>query len=311
MIKFYLRLLILFTCFHPMFLTSQEPDIFTISDFDLKGNVKTSTVITDYGKELFEFDTEGRLVKLVTKYNDTDEDITFYKYEDGMLAEKRMESYKNGKLDVKTSMASFYELDTINNRIVGEKVVSYDKEFAENQLYNYGGDGRLQSIITSHQDAVDETKIEYEMYKNERTVNFFTNGIIDKSIRNSEKVKKNGDTLKIELTKKFVDGDPNMAVEKVTDPKGLLQSESTFFYNPKENQFMVDEERKYTYDENGVLKSVTTKQGNNTSTEEFIFQFDDSKAKNWVKKIVTPQNAYTTRKITYYPIALAQQDEEQ
>src|SRR5690606_3807955 len=85
-------------------LRSQEVQIFKVEDFDLKGKVKSCLVITDYGRELFEFNKEGLLTKTITQYNDSDQDITHYKYEGGELVEKRMESYKNNVLDESTSM---------------------------------------------------------------------------------------------------------------------------------------------------------------------------------------------------------------
>ena len=39
----------------------QEIRIFTISDFDLKGPVKSCLVSTKYGKEAYDFDKQGKL----------------------------------------------------------------------------------------------------------------------------------------------------------------------------------------------------------------------------------------------------------
>lgn len=60
-------------------LTAQEFKIFNVEDFELRGPVKTCLVITDYGREEYQFDQEGRLTKLVTKYNESDYEITLYK----------------------------------------------------------------------------------------------------------------------------------------------------------------------------------------------------------------------------------------
>jgi YD repeat-containing protein len=146
-------------------LRSQELKIFTLNDFDLKGKVKTCLVSTDYGKELFEFNKNGVLKKTVTQYNDNDQDITYYTYKDGELLEKRMESYKNNVLDVSTSMANFYEVDTIPNRKVTEKIISYDKQFLEQEQYYYDEAGRLVRIISSNVEGVDETTLEYTQVK--------------------------------------------------------------------------------------------------------------------------------------------------
>ena len=105
---------------------SQEVQIFTLKDFDLNGRVKSCLVSTNYGKEL---------TKTVTQYNDTDQDITYYKYQNGELLEKRMESYKNNVLDEPTSMANFYEVDTVPTKTIIEIIISYDKQFLEHQHY--------------------------------------------------------------------------------------------------------------------------------------------------------------------------------
>ena len=71
---------------------SQEIQIFTVEDFDLTGNVKKCLVSTDYGKEEYDFNKNGLLTKSVTRYNDQDYDVVYYKYGKGELLEKRSES---------------------------------------------------------------------------------------------------------------------------------------------------------------------------------------------------------------------------
>ena len=76
-------------------LQSQEVKIFTIQDFDLKDSVKTNMVVTKYGKETYDFNPDGRLAKAVTKFNDADYSVTYYKYSDSYLVEKRFENYRD------------------------------------------------------------------------------------------------------------------------------------------------------------------------------------------------------------------------
>ena len=127
--------LLFFSFVHVLGIWSQEVQIFRVEDFDLKGKVKSCLVITDYGREYFEFNEEGILIKTITQYNESDQDITDYKYSNGELLEKRMESYKNNVLDESTSMANFYTVDTVPTRRVVEKIVSYDKQFLEKEEY--------------------------------------------------------------------------------------------------------------------------------------------------------------------------------
>ena len=279
---------------------SQEIQIFKVEDFDLRGNVKSCLVITDYGRELFEFDKEGRLVRTITQYNELDQDITLYKYEGDDLVEKRMESYKDDVLDASTSMANFYSIDTVPQKKVLEKIISYDKQFLEQQEYVYDEEDRLSTVIISNAEGVDETTIEYQTYKNETTQSVFHNGILEKMERVSEKRIGNVNH-KVTLTKEFVDGEPNTAIEKTFDAQGKLLKTETFDYDLAKKQFVSVQKVRLGYDAEGMPTTETTETENSQSVREFIFQFDSSPEKNWIKKIITPTNAYSTRRITYYP----------
>ncbi|MEM8999603.1 MAG: hypothetical protein AAGB24_05015 [Bacteroidota bacterium] len=282
------------------FLCAQELKVFTKADFELRGKVKSCQVITGYGKEVFEFDRNGVLTKSVTQYNDTDQDISYYKYDDGNLVEKRLESYKDGVLDAATSMANIYVIDTTGTKNIQEKIVSYDKTFLELQEYQFDEEGRLVKLTTSHQNAVDEIVVEYSNYKDEATKTYFLNGVIQKSIRSSKKKDATGKIQELVLTKEFVDGMPSKAMELLYDPQGTLLSEEVFMYDGSQEQFVSKEKQSYRYSAMGFLSKTFIRRGNAESLKEFIFQFDDSEQKNWVKKIMTPDNTYTTRKIEYY-----------
>nr|WP_297787860.1 hypothetical protein [uncultured Allomuricauda sp.] len=296
--KKHYTILLLFSFFHIVGMWSQEFQIFTVEDFDLKGEVKSCLVTTDYGKELFEFDREGVLTKTVTQYNDTDQDITYYKYNDGELVEKRMESYKNNVLDESTSMANFYEIDTVPNRKVIEKIISYDKQFLEQEQYHYDDDGKLIRVVSSNGEGVDETTLDYSQVKNELTVSTFTNGILQKAVRTSTKNGPNG-AQEVILTKEYIDGEPNTALEEVFNSDGKLVTSEDFLYELAEKEFVSQKKRFYYYSE-GVLSKVVKKTVNTESTDKYIFQFDSHEPSNWVKQIVTPGNTYITRTIKYY-----------
>ncbi|KQC29281.1 hypothetical protein [Flagellimonas eckloniae] len=287
-------------------LWSQEIQIFKVQDFDLKGNVKSCLVITNYGKEQFEFNQDGFLTKTITQYNDTDQDITYYKYSNGVLLEKRMESYKGNVLDAATSMVNFYSVDTTNQKKIFEKIISYDKEFLEQQEYIYNEKDRLTKIVTSNAGGVDETTLDYVTVKNETTTSYYINGIVEKSIRISERKKANK-SQKVVLTKEYIDGDPHMATEEVFDMDGKLISKEIFIYNLEKKAFDSEKKLFHFYDLEGMLTKVITKTKTSEAFKEYIFQFDNSEEKNWVKQIITPENTYTTRKISYYPAGMNQE----
>jgi hypothetical protein len=280
-------------------LHSQEIQIFTTKDFDLRGNVKRCLVITPYGRETFEFSPEGLLTKTVTQYNEQDQDITYYLFRDGELVEKRMESYKNNILDEATSMANFYTIDSLPHRRVGEKIISYDKQFLEKQEYNYGEDGRLKNIITSNIDGVDETTFEYSSQRDATTVSTFVNGVLEKSVRTTGNPGQEGSPGSV-LTKEYLDGQPNRAHEEVYNEQGLLISSEDFLYHMDEGQF-VSQKKRYHHYKDGILDHVVTKTVSTEAVERYIYQFDSNSPANWVKQIVTPSNSYITRVIDYYP----------
>lgn len=279
---------------------SQEIRIFTKEDFDLRGDVKSCLVITDYGKEEYDFNANGLLTKSVTRYNDSDYDITYYQYDRGFLKEKRLENYRGNTFDTSTSIAHFYELDTMGIKKITEKIVSYQKEFLERYEYFYDADDRVIKIIRSNNDGTDETEIEYTTYKDEQTKTYRLNGVEQKSIRTSHRKTKNGTSEKVVLTKKYLNGDPLAATEEIFDSSGLLISTTHFEYDEKTQQFAPEQTSLFTYDSNGTLSRLVEKKGNLEKVKEYIYQYDDGESGNWVKQIITPDNAYTTRRIKYY-----------
>ena len=289
---------------------SQEIKIFTIADFDLKGPVKSCLVSTKYGKEEYDFNKEGMLTKSVTRYNEEDYDVTYYKFQHGELVEKRFENYRNNIFDSSTSYANFYVIDTIPVRKVTEKIITYDKEFLDRYEYLYNADGILVKIIRTNNDGNDETLIEYTDYKGEQTQTNSLNGTILKSVRNSTKTAKNKTEQRIVLTKKFLEGEPQTASEEIFDSEGKLIFETKFFQDPKKQQFAPNEAISYEYDERGMLIKAISKSGKVTDVKEFIYQFDQGDEGNWIKEIITPDNTYITRKITYYEEEITELKEE-
>ena len=278
----------------------QEPKIFTRTDFDLQGPVKSCRVITDYGKEDFEFNSEGLLTKSVTRYNENNYDVSYYKYENNRLTERRDERYQDGRFDEMTSMAHFYSYDSVPQTKITERILSYNKEFQEQYDYLYNEEGQLTGIRRSHAEGVDETQIDYSTYKDETTISYVLNGKLQRTIRKSAKKQKDGQEVKVVLVKHFIDGIPEKAIERVLNQDGLLLSELYFAYQPSEKSFAPLNKKEFNYDERKQLESVTSTSGEVKDKEEYIYQFDDSEGGNWVKKIITPENSYTTRVIEYY-----------
>ena len=281
-------------------LYSQEINIFKYTDFDLKGPVKSCLVITDYGKEEFEFNEEGLLTKAITRYNDDDYDITIYKYAKEELKEKRFENYRDGVFDRNTSIANIYTIDTTVNKKITEKIVSYNKEFLDQYEYYYDKDDQLVKITRTSNDGIDETLVEYTSVKGEQTASYFLNSVLLKTVRIKETKSNTNTTRKIKLVTDFLDGEPNMAKEEIFNSKNKLISETKMVFDKKANKLVPKETKTYTYNEAGMLIELRTKIGQGVSLKKYVYQFDNTKSGNWVKQIITPDNTYISRKIKYF-----------
>ena len=282
---------------------AQEPQIFTRDNFDLKGPVKSCQLITSYGSEEFEFDQKGFLTKLVTRFAQEDYSVSYYKYRDSTLVESRNENYIQGQLDKVTSIAHLYRLDTVPVKKITERIFSYDKDFLDQFEYYYDEMGRLTRIIRSNEEGVDETEVSYSRYKDELTVAHSINGVIQKSTRTSYKNKGTAEALRLVLRKEFLGGEPVRAVEEITDSSGRLKERLEYSFDEGKNQFALLQKTVYGYDEQGNLDSETTTLGRAKSDKTYIYQFDGTEYANCIKQIITPDNNYKTRKITYYPVS--------
>lgn len=296
MVKNY-AFLILVLFLRPMEMTSQEIKIFKVEDFDLMGKVKSCLVSTNYGKEEYDFNEEGLLTKSVTRYSDTDYDITYYKYSRGILLEKRLENYRDNSFDKNTSIANLYTIDSLLNLKITEKIISYNKEFLDQYEYYYKND-TLRRVVRSNNDGIDETRILYADVKGEQTKTYEMNNVIQQSIQTA--IAKENDSIieRSVLTKKFLEGEPNSALEELFDSTNKLLSKTKFFYNTNSKQFIKEETLRYSYDASGMLLKTESSTSTGSEIKEYIFQFDVNG--NWIKEIITPDNTYTTRKISYY-----------
>ncbi len=290
-------LLLLMLTFYPG--RAQEPKVFTTEDYGLSGKVKRCLVITDYGKEAFDFREDGLLEKITTVYSEQDYDITYYRYKNGTLTEKRLENYREDKLDRQTSIAHLFRIDTLRNKIIREQIYSYQKEFLDQFEYAYDARGNLIGITRTSNEGIDHTLISYDTLKGEVTKTIEVNGLIEKSVRSAEKKEKDR-TLKVELVKEYLKGDPFRATETFRDTMGRKLRELEYAYDSDKESFVKAVEWVFTYDDNGFLKSRVRKQEKQESKQEYIYQFDAHDPPNWIKEIITPQNQYTTRRITYY-----------
>lgn len=299
MVKNYIVLVFSIFILFPKAITSQEIKIFKATDFNLIGTVKSCLVSTNYGKEEYDFNEAGLLTKSVTRYSEEDYDITYYKYLNGMLLEKRLENYRENTFDSGTSIANFYTIDSTSNLKITEKIVSYNKDFLDQYEYFYKDD-TLAKVIRTNNDGTDETLITYTNVKGEKTKTSMLNGVKERSERISLKKENDSVIEKIVLAKKFINGKPSSALEEEFDGRKNLISKTQFFFSEKTKQFEPQEIVKYGYDLEGMLLTSNSTTGNVIEEKEYLYQFDEKG--NWIKEIITPDNAYKTRKISYYVV---------
>jgi hypothetical protein len=56
----------------------------------------------------------------------------------------------------------------------------------------------------------------------------------------------------------------------------------------------------YRYTEDGLLSEKIITAPKSVRKKEYVYQLDGREFGNWIKQIVLPDNAFSTRKITYY-----------
>jgi len=301
MSKNYTILFFILTIGLPAIVLSQEIKTFKISDFNLNGNVKSCLVITDYGKEEYYFDTSGRLTKSITRFNDFDYEITYYKYQKNELIEKRVENYRDNTFDKATSIANFYVIDTSANRKVTEKIVSYtNKQLLEQNVYRYNAKGELMKMTRTDTDGTDENIISHDTLDGKNTMTQTLNGRLLEVVRSWNEESENGALLTLKTIEKYFDGLQNTKSQEVYNADKKLISKVDSLFDTSTEKWIPQEQISYTYGENEILAKTETNRHNLIITKEYIYQFDGTANNNWVKEIITPDNTYTTRKIKYY-----------
>lgn len=284
----------------PSYIISQEIKIFSVPDFDLNGNVKSCLVITDYGKEEYYFDETGLLTKSVTRFNDTDYEMTYYKYTSGELIEKRVENYRDNVFDKATSLANFYKIDTTANRKVTEKIVSYTKKLMEQNVYRYDGNKNLIEITRTNTDGTDEIDTSYDTISGKLNITQTLNGTPLKSVQRWTRKSDKNVEQQVMVTITYLDGTLNTKTEEVYTLDHGLESKVDSRYNASTKKWISQDHITFMYNDNGKLSKTSIENRNVIDTKEYIYQFDGTAANNWVKEIITPDNTYKTRRITYY-----------
>ena len=281
---------------------SQEIITYDRSDFDLKGPVKSCFVFTKYGQEQYQFNKTGQLVEVATVFWKNDSETTYYKYEKAKLVERRVENYVNGVLDKTTSMANFYSYDSIPQLKIKEKIIGYDRTFVAQFNYRYDSIGQLTRVVRTNTQGRFITQIshQWDSLRTKKSTAYWLDSVPLKQIDSI--FLKAGGTLSQLKTKEFDNGIPNALELRVFNKKGLeIELHSTIYL--EKDALLVPKKAssvRTKYDSNNHPIEQIFERGVVRQTKKNLYQLDGSPFKNWIKKITTPDNTYTTRKIVYF-----------
>jgi hypothetical protein len=281
---------------------SQEIITYDRSDFDLKGPVKSCFVFTKYGQEQYQFNKTGQLVEAATVFGENDSETTYYKYEKAKLVERRVENYVNGVLDKTTSMANFYSYDSIPQLKIKEKIIGYDRTFVAQFNYRYDSIGQLTRVVRTNTQGRFITLIshQWDSLRTKKSTAYWLDSLPLKQIDSI--FLKAGGTLSQLKTKEFDNGIPNALELRVFNKKGLeIELHSTIYI--EKDALLVPKKAssvRTKYDSNNHPIEQIFERGVVRQTKKNLYQLDGSPFKNWIKKITTPDNTYTTRKIVYF-----------
>ncbi|MDG1760124.1 MAG: hypothetical protein P8H54_05575 [Flavobacteriaceae bacterium] len=281
---------------------SQEIITYDRSDFDLKGPVKSCFVFTKYGQEQYQFNKTGQLVEVATVFWKNDSETTYYKYEKAKLVERRVENYVNGVLDKTTSMANFYSYDSIPQLKIKEKIIGYDRTFVAQFNYRYDSIGQLTRVVRTNTQGRFITQIshQWDSLRTKKSTAYWLDSVPLKQIDSI--FLKAGGTLSQLKTKEFDNGIPNALELRVFNKKGLeIELHSTIYI--EKDALLVPKKAssvRTKYDSNNHPIEQIFERGVVRQTKKNLYQLDGSPFKNWIKKITTPDNTYTTRKIVYF-----------
>ena len=281
---------------------SQEIITYDRSDFELKGPVKSCFVFTKYGQEQYQFNKTGQLVEVATVFWKNDSETTYYKYEKAKLVERRVENYVNGVLDKTTSMANFYSYDSIPQLKIKEKIIGYDRTFVAQFNYRYDSIGQLTRVVRTNTQGRFITLIshQWDSLRTKKSTAYWLDSVPLKQIDSI--FLKAGGTLSQLKTKEFDNGIPNALELRVFNKKGLeIELHSTIYI--EKDALLVPKKAssvRTKYDSNNHPIEQIFERGVVRQTKKNLYQLDGSPFKNWIKKITTPDNTYTTRKIVYF-----------
>lgn len=268
----------------------------TLKDFDLKGRVYQCVQQSEYGSETYEFDKEGRLLRLSTLLDQNRREEIRFLYKNDTLDQKWIEVYQDNSL-IK-DMSYVFHFDYRENKVI-EWIIRLDEESVSKTTYSYDNRSRLLNRLLS--DGIEEERYDYQYIETrDSTVTriFKNNELVERSW-----IKKMASDLKeqsiteewsqgILLSKRAIEKNQNAQIIKEELIDYVIQSDTITTTSQKQLA--------YAYDENGNINSIVTCNGLISKRQNYIYQYDNHTPSNWVKRIEIPSNKYINRIITYH-----------
>lgn len=269
-------------------------------DYGLNGPVKKCTVLTSYGKELYSFTRDGKLEQLISFYDENNYQQISYTFKDSLLVERRIELYEAGQLDGEASVINIYEYDS-SAILKREVIVDYKGRSQEESNYSYDTLHRLKEI----KKLTKNGQLTTQMSRLKDSLgHYITTVLIDSVIKQQTDsipaLSMMSDSLINVRNVFFLDGIKDRAETVKYDQRSNVIYLKNEFYLMDSNQWYVEKEEQFEYNEKNQMIKKITKEGTTTFTQNIVYQTDGTQYQNWVKQIVMPNMSYTTRIIEYF-----------
>jgi YD repeat-containing protein len=268
----------------------------TLKDFNLKGKVYKCIQQSEYGSETYEFDLEGRLLRLSTLLDQNRREEIRFIYKNDTLDQKWIEVYQDNSL--LKDMSYVFHFDYRENKVI-EWTIRLDEESVSKTTYSYDDRSRLLNRLMS--DGIEEERYDYQYIETKDST--VTRIFKDNELVERKWIKKTASDLKEQsITEEWSQGIllRKNSIEKNQDAQ--IIKEELIDYVIQSDTITTNSQKQlaYAYDQNGNINSIVTSNGLISKRQNYIYQYDNHTPSNWVKRIEIPSNKYINRIITYH-----------
>ena len=268
----------------------------TLKDFDLKGRVYKCIQQSEYGSETYEFDKEGRLLRLSTLLDQNRREEIRFIYKNDTLDQKWIEVYQDNSL--LKDMSYVFHFDYRENKVI-EWTIRLDEESVSKTTYSYDNRSRLLNRLLS--DAMEEERYDYQYIETRDST--VTRIFKDNELVERRWIKKTASDLKEQsITEEWSQGTllRKNSIEKNQSTQIIKEELIDYVIQSDTITTTSQKQLAYAYDENGNINSIVTSNGLTSKRQNYIYQYDNHTPSNWVKRIEIPSNKYINRIITYH-----------